>query len=321
MKINLIAFSVALVTAGSAVAQQTVPAIDNTSQLAANVKGAPQAAYLMPPPPVNLLSNVQVDLDKKEQRAVFLANEWKAKNDMPTRGDEGAVVFVYGATLPTVVCAPLKPCNLLLQPGEVVQKIDSGDTVRWKTSPSLVGQGDQTTTVIVIKPTDSGLETAMTIATDRRLYTVKLVSRLTDWMPKVAFSYPEDVNKAWADYYANQARIKEATVLSNGLNIDGLDFGYKIDGDKPNWRPVRVYTDGRKTYIEFPASMKWDESPALVELGNDGGWFSDPSKKQVNYAPRGGNRFEVDKVLTRAALISGVGKSEEKVEITREVAR
>jgi type IV secretion system protein VirB9 len=334
MKAEIVTLSLVLGVPSLALAQQQVPAIDTTASYTPAAAQAPAGgtasagttdadksqAPQIAPPPVNLLSGRQVSLSPKEQRAVRLSDEWKRRADMPTRGQEGAVVFTFGATLPTVVCAPLYPCNLLLQPGEVVQQLDVGDPVRWKVTPSFYGTGSNATTALVIKPTDSGLESALTVSTDRRLYVVKLASRLRDWMPKVAFSYPEDVQQAWAHYYAAQGRAREATVMSDGMNIDALDFGFRISGDSPSWRPIRVYTDGRKTYIQFPREMQFDEAPALVALGNDAGLFSSPSKQLVNYR-KVRDRYVVDKVLTRAALISGVGSDQTQVEITREEGR
>jgi hypothetical protein len=61
-----------------------------------------------------------------------------------------------------------------------------------------------------------------------------------------------------------------------------------------------------KIYIQFPRHVRHGDLPALVALGDDGGLFTEPSKQLVNYRYVHG-RFEVDKVLERAALISGVG--------------
>jgi P-type conjugative transfer protein TrbG len=317
MKTNLLPLYLIVGVPALALAQPQVPAIDPA---AARHRTPAFVATGATPPALPRLSGKQAPLNAKEQRAVRLSNEWKRRNDLPTRGQEGAVVFTFGATLPTVVCAPLYPCNLVLQAGEVVQQVDIGDAVRWKVTPSIYGTGSHATTALVIKPTDSGLESALTIATDRRLYTVKLLSRLRDWMPRVAFSYPEEVQQAWSDYAAAQARAREATVLSDGLPLDALDFGFRLSGDSPSWRPIRVYTDGRKTYIQFPREMQFDESPALVALGNDGALFSNASPQLVNYRQQK-DRYVVDKVLKRAALITGVGGNQTRVEIRREGLR
>lgn len=104
-----------------------------------------------------------------------------------------------------------------------------------------------------------------------------------------------------------------ATTLPTGQNLANLDFGYEIRGDHPRWTPQRVYTDGVKTYIQFPsASFAGSEAPALVSLARDGGLFSKPTQELVNYRVIG-DRYVVDQVIDRAALISGVGSSQVEV--------
>ncbi|HLN22639.1 MAG TPA: P-type conjugative transfer protein TrbG, partial [Patescibacteria group bacterium] len=68
-------------------------------------------------------------------------------------------------------------------------------------------------------------------------------------------------------------------------------------------------------YIQFPAAMASADAPALVALGNDGGLFTSPSEQLVNYR-LSGSTFVVDKVLTKAALISGVGSAQQRVVLT-----
>lgn len=264
--------------------------------------------WTMPP---NLLAGVEAPLNSNEQKALAIANTWKDKRQNPTFGDDGAAVFLYGAGLPTLICAPLYGCNLKLQPGEtVINKPHVGDD-RWLITPATYGEGSHATTVLVIKPTDSGLQTDLTIVTDRRLYVIKLLSRTHDWMPLVSFSYPEDVDAAWAAYDAKIQAQKAATVIpSTGQNIANLDFGFNVSGANVNWRPTRVYTDGTKTYIQFPPSVKSSDIPALVLIGPD------KSEQLVNYRLVG-NAYVVDGVISQAALISGVGRYQSKVSIVR----
>ena len=264
------------------------------------------------PTPVNLHSGVQYPLNAKEKKGVALADEWKRKQDFPSRGQDGSVVFLYGATLPSVVCAPLYVCNLQLQKGENIIQVDVADNVRWKVTPTTYGAGAEERTVLVIKPTDSGLQTDMTIATDRRLYIVKLVSRVKDWMPLISFAYPDDLNAKWAAYHAERTKQIESTVIpTTGQNIAHLDFGFVMSGDSPAWKPTRVYSDGLKTYIQFPPSIKSMKIPALVAIGGN------KKEQLVNYRIVG-NTYVVDQLIQTAALISGVGNSQIKVYISRE---
>jgi P-type conjugative transfer protein TrbG len=240
---------------------------------------------------------------------------------MPTTGPDGVVRYLYGATMPSIVCAPLMVCALELQPGEVVQPpVTLGDSVRWKVMPGMSGDGASRTTLVMIKPTDAGLVTNMVLPTNRRVYSVKLVSTQHQWMPRVAFDYPDDTQNAWGAYQMKAAFGAAASALATGESTANLDFGFRLSGDNPGWKPVRVYTDGLKTFIEFAPAAMHAEAPALVALADDGGWFSKPSSQVVNYRQMG-NRFVVDSVLSKAALVSGVGGSETRVTITRESSR
>jgi type IV secretion system protein VirB9 len=270
------------------------------------------------PPPLDPLAGPQAPLTAKERRGVAYGRQWARNPDMPARGEDGSIVFVFGSTLPTVVCAPLYVCDLALQPGEIINDINTGDSVRWKTSPAMQGSGDAAITHIIIKPTDIDLITDLVITTSRRTYIIKLVSRRDDWMPRVSFEYPDDKTSQWAIYRARQDQQRETAVALTGSDSTAvLDFGYRLSGDEPAWKPVRVYNNGMKTYIQFPSGIAAGDLPALVTLADDGGWFTDATKQLVNYRFAGG-RFEVDKLFDKAALISGTGSDQITVEITRE---
>ena len=92
-------------------------------------------------------------------------------------------------------------------------------------------------------------------------------------------------------------------------DIAKLDFDFDLTGDHPSWRPMRVYSDGQQTFIQFPPAMLHDEAPVLVALDSSG------DDQLVNYRVKD-SMFVVDKVLRRAALISGVGGAQERVEIS-----
>jgi type IV secretion system protein TrbG len=261
------------------------PAPVNTGAEEAAASGASKAAGSAPaqmPPPVQLVSP-SAPLDAKERHAVILARRWRNRREMPQPGEDGVVRYLFGATLPTVVCAPLQICNLALQPGEVVHDVQVGDSVRWKISPSISGSGSEQTTHLIIKPVDAGLVSSLNVATNRRTYAIKLVSTQRDWMPLVAFNYPDDMQQQWHAYRQTVAFGAAANRLPTGENTTNLDFGFQLSGDDPSWKPLRVYTDGAKTYIEFPRAISFTSAPALVALDSTGGWFSSGTTQMVNY--------------------------------------
>jgi type IV secretion system protein TrbG len=306
----------------AASAAATASASAPTDQVASPVGGSSQARVAAKavlgtmPPPIPLMSPSSVSLNAKETRAVALSHRWASRGEMPQAGDDGYVRFLFGATLPTVVCAPLQVCDLALQPGEIVNNVNLGDSVRWKITPSLSGFGGAQTTHLIIKPTDAGLISSLDIETNRRTYAVKLVSTQSSWMPLIAFNYPDDAQAQWQNYRQNVGLSAAVGSPPGGQNTANLEFlCVSPASGGPGWAPTRAYTDGIKTYIEFPASLNFISAPALVALANDGTWFSSASPQIVNYRVMG-NRYVVDAVLERAALISGVGDGQQRVLIS-----
>lgn len=277
------------------------------------------------PPPLDPLAGaVNPPLSKKERQGVAYGREWRNNRDKPARGADGAAAYVFGATLPTVVCAPLYICDMVLQAGEVVKSVNVGDSVRWQITPAEQGTGESLITHIIIKPTDIGLMTNMIITTNRRAYVIKLVSREQDWMPRITFEYPEETRNDWSAYRSRIDADQEAREAAREAQPQGpLDYGYKLTGDSPLWRPLKVYASSNKTYIQFPANLPQGEAPALLSLGEDPSFLgidtliNGPRRQLVNYRLHG-DRMEVDKVLRRAVLVSGVGMGQTFVEITHE---
>lgn len=281
-----------------------------------NMPNEAMSAPLTMPPSIDPVSPDRVRLDAKEQRGVHLSRRWRYRQEMPEPGSDGYIRYLFGAALPTVVCAPLKVCDLTLQPGEVVLDKHIGDLVRWVVDPAVSGMGANQTTHLIIKPVDAGLETSLNIATNRRTYAVKLVSTRTEWMPLVGFTYPDDTDAKWAAYRQNVA-FNATGYAETGGNPENLEFMcISPASGGPGWLPIRAYTDGEKTYIQFPRAIQYQTAPALVALGSDGTWFTSPTVQMVNYRAIG-DRYVVDAVLDKAALISGVGGDQQRVTIAR----
>jgi type IV secretion system protein VirB9 len=253
-----------------------------------------------------------VALSAKEQAALALVKRWMAAPDTPMLSDNGQVRFLFGATLPVIVCAPLRGTDIALQPGEVVKPdgVHTGDTVRWQVMPSVSGPVGNETTHLIVKPTDVGLSTNMIVGTDRRTYHFELVSRKEDWMPSVGFNYPEEIEAQWSEYQ-RQAHLARtgSTLPGTAESIQSLDFNYQVEGAAA-WKPLRVYNNGVKTVVQMPKSMRAAEAPALLVLGVD------DREEIVNYRVQG-DRYIVDLVFEKAVLVLGVGRKQSKVTITR----
>jgi type IV secretion system protein VirB9 len=198
-------------------------------------------------------------LKRKSQVSVELVHRWQNKHVMPTMGPRGEVRFIYGATQDTVVGAPQRISDIGLQPGEIVQNVSLGDPTMWSCPPAISGSGAEQRTHLMCKPADAGLETTLAIQTNRRSYSIELVSTQKNYMPIVGWSYPEDQVASWAAYQ-QQMGTPQQTIPGDGY------IRYDLSGDNPPWRPITAYSDGKKTYIQFPPAMAYGKAPVLERL-------------------------------------------------------
>jgi len=268
--------------------------------------------------PKDFRPRTDVPLSPTAAEAVRVSETWRGGQNTPAAGPDGRVLYAFGAGLPVVVCAPLRVCIIEMQPGEkIVGEPQIGDAVRWNVAPAMYGTGDQATSVIVLKPQDTGLDTNLLITTDRRAYYLRLVSKPNDYVARVAFRYPEeDNNQKWQQHLAEQDAAertakREAQVSPAIIAVEKLNFSYSITGGNEHIRPMRVFDDGSKTYIQMQAEMQNREAPVLVVLGTDG------KGEMTNYRVRD-QTYIVDRLFDRAQLLLGAGKKAQKVEISRE---
>lgn len=240
-----------------------------------------------------------------EAKGIGISSQWRGSRGLVTKGPDGKVVFLYGEIQPSVVCAPLQVCDIQLQPGEVVRDVLVGDTVRWKVEPATSGAAGGQAIHLIVKPSEPGLVTSMVITTSRRTYHIQLKSHASQYMARVGFDYPEDVSAKLADI---NARLEARTIPGAGVPAEQLNFGYSVSG-RAGWRPTRVYSDGEKTYIQFPRSISGQDAPVLFVV-------SGGQNRIVNYRMHD-DMMIVDYHVDRAVLMSGVGWRQEKVTIRR----
>lgn len=218
----------------------------------------------------------------------------------------GQLVFVHGAEgIPTIIAAPLQVVDVELEPGEQVNEIVVGDNARWQVEEGLGGR----TVHLFIKPIDVGLETTMVVTTNRRAYHMRLLSRATDLTPYVGFVYQTDLKAQLADKETKRQKQAEWKTTDQGVDLSKLNFAYDVEGSS-KWRPERVYDDGRKMYVQLPSSASTGEMPALMVM---------KGKKEVlvNYRVKSGHTMEVDGIFDHVALVVGVGRDQERVDIYR----
>lgn len=254
---------------------------------------------LVGPPPVH-----GQEISLTEAKGLGLSQKWQKAPGLVTKGPDGKVTFLFGQTQPSVICSPLQVCDIELEPGEVVRDVLVGDSVRWKVEPATSGASAGQSIHLIVKPAEPDLSTSMIVTTSRRTYHVQLKSHPSQYMARVGFAYPDDVS---AKLDGINARLGSRAQAMDG-SPERLDFSYSISGRAP-WRPKRVYSDGEKTYIQFPRSIAGRDAPVLFVV-------SAGQKRIVNYRMKD-DLMVVDYNFDRALLIAGVGWRQQKITISR----
>lgn len=259
-------------------------------------------------------TNKNPALSNQEKHALDLAKQWKS-GGIPAHSESAGIVrYVYGVQQPSIVCAVLQVCDVALQPGEVVNSLHIGDSARWLIEPAVTGAAPNEIQHLIIKPLDVGLQTSLVVTTDRRTYHMQLKSHRTEYMPRVAFAYPEEAYAKWDALKLRQQAVREdRTIPQTGEYLGDLNFEYDVSGSA-RWKPVRVFNDGIKTVIQMPSVMAQTEAPTLLVIRQHNG--QDAETVIVNYRLQN-DRFIVDSVFDKAILIAGVGRKQDKITITR----
>lgn len=205
-----------------------------------------------------------------------------------------------------VITAPERVTDIALQAGETLVAVASGDTVRWVIGDTTSGSGAEKRTHVLVKPFSAGLATNLVITTDRRSYHIALTSIPRTAMAALSWTYPQD---ALIALKRATAAAETAAPVAAGIAVEQLHFNYAVSGDRPSWRPLRAFDDGRQTFIEFPATLGVGEAPPIFLLDTKG------EAQLVNYRVKG-RFYVVDRIFDVAELRLGT-KKQQVVRISR----
>lgn len=195
-----------------------------------------------------------------------------------------------------IFCAPFKLTDIQLQPGEeLIGKPGIGDRVRWKAGSSTSFKNGEKIHHLYIKPTRPGLNTSLIITTNRRTYHIELNSYKKTYMSAVSWVYAQDELNTYSDR-ALEIRRENEMIENSSVDISHANFNYEIQVEEgsPIWKPVRVFDNGKKTYIQFPDSLAASEAPSLYVSKQD-------NLQIVNYRVKD-KFFIVDRLFDKAEL-------------------
>ena len=213
---------------------------------------------------------------------------------------DGALYQVYAK--------PGQVTDIALQEGEQLVgsgPVAAGDTVRWMIGDTVSGTGPMSRVHILVKPVRPDITTNLVINTDRRTYHLELRANPSVYMASVSWNYPQD--ELIALRQSRDAATRAAPVAA-GMDLSSLNFRYVIEGDRPDWRPLRTFDDGTRVFIEFPESVAQGELPPLFVIGPK------DEAELVNYRVSG-RYMIVDRLFAQAELRLGGRKGQDKVRI------
>jgi type IV secretion system protein TrbG len=236
--------------------------------------------------------------------ALTSANADARRRPDPDAFVDATQIYDYApGALYEVYAAPGFLSTILLEPGEAIVTVAAGDTTRWLVEETTSGDLAEPRTLVLVKPLRAGVRTNIVLATDRRTYLIEAIAvQGSAYSAQTAWRYPED-------------RAHRDSQSIGGVALEHLNFRYRIEtvrGPAPRWRPVRVFDDGRRTYVEFPLDITTSEAPPLFL--RDGGDVA-----LVNYRVAG-NRYVIDRLFDVAELRLG-GQRQTIVRISRERLR
>lgn len=227
-------------------------------------------------------------IEKAKKNATQVATDDKFVNAITVYNfSEGMLYEIY--------TSPNKTTDIMFQKGEEICDVGAGDTERWSIDQTFSGSGPDKRLHLFVKPKKAGLHTNFVIPTTKRTYHLELRSYKNVYQTGVSWNYPKE------EFEKQVARIKGEKLKEdnevNNIDLLSMNFDYEIIGTA-NWKPVRVFDDGNKTFIKFPEKIGSDELPPLFLV-------SEENKTQlVNYRFKMGY-YIVDRIFDAAVLKMG----------------
>ena len=192
--------------------------------------------------------------------------------------------------------------DIALEPGESLTgagPIAAGDTARWIIGDTESGSGATRRVHVLVKPSRADITTNLVVTTDRRTYMLELRSGQKPYMPAVAWAYPQS---------PSQRQAMPATPVIPAAAA--RNYRYGLTGDNPPWKPVAVYDDGRRVYVEFPRGIVQGEMPPIFVIGPEG-------EAQIANTRIHQHILIVDRLFGAAELRLGSGDRQQTVRIVR----
>jgi type IV secretion system protein VirB9 len=183
--------------------------------------------------------------------------------------EPGVTVVPFGTAAAELECETLRVCAVELETGERVVKTYLGDGERWKVDVQLSQEGG-VKPLVVLKPTECGIETNLIVSTDRRIYDVLVKSRhcanagegLKLGPRRLRFDYG-GFSQAW-----NDKGLPGGAGEAGAVKPQNLSFNYTWSGGWRGPKPRLVYDDGERIYVQLERVP--EKAPAIFRKGAEG---------------------------------------------------
>lgn len=227
-----------------------------------------------------------------------------------TRPD-GTRMFPYGLAPVQLTAKRMMYSKIVLQEGEKIMSAQAGDTIRWHILPSYIGDASAYTPVILIKPFMGGLQTSLSIITDKRDYDIAIQSVDSgEYVPRIAFYYPQDKADS-INVGLPPDKIENNQAQPPKIKIEDIKYDYRIRGDRNlSWYPTAIFEDGNKVFIKMPAEVDHSQLPIFMAIDQAG------QTEVVNYRyfkPY----YVIDTIFNRGALILGTDRYKQVINIAK----
>ena len=277
------------------------------------------------------IAEKSLPLSPQEAESLRIAHAAQSES-APSAGEHGRVLYTFGEGIPTVITAPQQLSEIDLEPGEQIQldtkglpMLDLGDWTHWTVTPRLIGTGERAQAFLIVKPEFSGQETTLTVPTDKRVYYIRLLSEPRDYLPQVAFRYPEEEQKRRLQSFAaaqtaqhegsketdqskhlkslDTMRAAKSTAYDVVLNRAAKKHGQYL-------RPAKVYDDGVHTFVQLREAARYRDLPVLRLTS-----FTGPDAPNWHFSDKD-LTYTIDSLTDQIDLLSGTGRHQLRVTIT-----
>ena len=174
-----------------------------------------------------------------------------------------------------------------------------------------MGDATNYTPVVLVKPFMGGLQTSLSIITDKRDYDITIQSVDSgEYMPRIGFYYPQDKADA-INVGLPPDKIENNESLQPKINIENIKYDYRIRGDQALcWYPTSVFEDGKKVFIRMPDKVDRSQLPIFMTIDQGG------QTEVVNYRyfkPY----YVVDTIFDQGVLVLGTDRYRKIIKLTR----